>query len=59
MHGHKLCVLVLMDILFRTRETKIVAFDTLPRLNYYKKCFCDRGSATDPAESLITACWIW
>jgi len=36
MHEHKLCVLVLMDILFRTKEAKVVASDMLPRLNYYK-----------------------
>jgi len=39
MQEHKLCILVLMDILIWTRETKIVASDMLPGLNYYKYAF--------------------
>jgi len=48
----KLCVLILIDILFRTKETKIVASDMLPKLNYYKKCFSGQESASDPTGSI-------
>jgi len=45
----KLCVLVLMDILFRIKETKIVASDMLSRLNYYKNAL---AAGTPPRTPL-------
>jgi len=47
-----------MGILIYQREIKIVASDSLPRLNYNKNAFAP-GSVPDPVGSLITASWIW
>jgi len=50
----ELCVSVLMDILFRTEETKIVASDMLPKLNYYRKILSGWGFAMNLAGSKLT-----
>jgi len=49
MQEHRLFVLVLMDILIRSRDTKIVASDMLPRLRFRGQGF------TLAVGSLITA----